>query len=1079
MSRFGLSALGAALATVLAAALLCAPAQAAGLSISSPVSNRFFAHAPVTVTVRTPPSARSVRARVDGRGVSRSFRRVRPGLWRGRIGARQLRAGANHLTVSAGAGGRRYYDGARFYVGDRRHGFLTLAGPSQRSGSLVARVQAKREPDILRATLNGKRLRWPLQRWGTKNLRLRLGADDGLHFGVNRLQVFAARHDGAFDVERRTIRVPRDRPLVGAGRDRRVIAGGRVRLSGASSRSAVGSRARLSYRWRIVRKPRGSKGKLRRAGSPRPLLKADRPGVYRVRLTVTETGTTVTGRRVSRSSSDVVAVSSVADLPPVGLPLETIDFNGEHSEETVDTGIRLGSKVYWMGMPKGNSVQALILERETLEVLYSASYPGSQKDAETLEGKVKKFGSKALVAISNPAILPNSSIDSKFLPIVKSLGVTSAQERSISLGRAGWSVVGVPGSKTGAYFGAGENYDPNGVGDVRGNLQGYLEEGNLRSYGFNFVPSSRVLFETAAAGAASLHNTIKIGSAEYPSEALASCGSGGFQVEVVRAETLAPVPGGEGTFTTNGCGSSSDEAGVKKAASFLASFNLAGGLMVEGPKLFFVQSIGSPYDSSTGSAWNELANQLERLGATGSVFGEARESYALVGAIGVEGLPLTEASQSLTGKVANLGGVLEPNRSNSYMPMLSSPGGAEPYRLNAIAYQPPTVWPDSETAEQKAALEYAAEYLKLEKPASGSACYVPAHPDVRSEYCNLQYRNEWKTMGREIAGAPFQAGRGFKEPAWKALREELPTEFDNVQGVWNLVDTLQGAFGPSSSSALVNLKKIALEIEESTAPPAHSEVAGWWLELAANLLSTASYYSFGVEDEIVQKTTGTLSGALFIAAQMIFGPQGAPAAETFKLETADFALELGETYLDASKGLGLIGEILVSDYGKLTAVKQAGLLGINEKTLAKLDGVLGPGSRAWSYQKILPTSYEAISLKGGQQHNNPLPESATEFVCSYYVGGKGVEAEYKPFPKAPKYAQLRIKNPTDSLGLMVIKGSELPSGSSKEEPRMAGKKLLEPIFKTESEGGLGQYQPWFWRSAFGTPSGSERSVECG
>ncbi len=35
-------------------------------------------------------------------------------------------------------------------------------------------------------------------------------------------------------------------------------------------------------------------------------------------------------------------------------------------------------------------MQALILERGTLEVLYSASYVGTQKDAETLEGEVKK-----------------------------------------------------------------------------------------------------------------------------------------------------------------------------------------------------------------------------------------------------------------------------------------------------------------------------------------------------------------------------------------------------------------------------------------------------------------------------------------------------------------------------------------------------------------------------------------------------------------------------------------------------------------------------------------------------------------
>lgn len=1066
------------LAAAVAALLFCAPAaQAARLRIVKPAPNRFFAHAPVRVEVRAPRAAGSLRARIDGRAVSSSFRRVRPGLWRASLGAGRLRPGADHLVVSAGVGGQRDYDGSRFYLGKRRRAFLSLAGPSRGAGGVVARVEAKGEPDILRATLNGRRLRWPLQPWALSSLPLRLGADDGLHFGVNRLRVFAARRNGTFDVERRTVRVPRDRPLPGAGRDRRVGAGGRVRLDGTSSRAALGARASLGYRWRIVRRPRGSRGMLLGAGSARPLLKADRPGVYRVRMTVTETGRTAAGQRLSRSASDTVTLRAVANVPPIGMPIETIDFNGGNTEETADAGIRLGSRVYWMGMPKGNSIQALILERETLEVLYAATYPGTQANAETLEGEVKKYGSKGLVVISNPDIVPNSGVNSAFLPIVESLGIDKEQAETLKLGRAGWSVIGVPGSKTGAYFGAGESFDGNGPGDVRGNLSGYLEEGNLRSYGFNFVPASRVLFETSAPGAAAGRNTIKIGSAAYPSEALASCGEGGFQAEVVLAETLVPVAGG--TFTTNGCGAAGDTEGVKKASSFAAAIGLAGGLMVEGPKLLFVQSIGSPYDSSTGSAWSELATQLERLGATGSVVGEAREGYALVGGLGVEGLPLTEASQSLTGREASLAGVLEPNRANSFMPMLSSPGGAEPYRLNAIAYQPPTAWPESQSTEQKAALEYAAEYLKLEKPSAESACYVPARPDVRSEYCNLQYRNEWKTMSGEIADAPFQAGHGFTEPTWKPLREELSTEFADVQGVWNLVSTLQGAFNSSSNSALVNLKKVALEVEESTAPPAHSEVAGWWLELGANLLSIASYYSFGVEGEVVQKTTGTLSGALFIAAQLIFGPQGAPAAETFKLETADFATELAETYLDASKGLGLVGELLVSDYGKLTAVKKSGLLGISEKTLGKLERVLGPGSRSWSYQKLLPTSYEAIALQAGALHDNPLPENASEYECTYYVGGRGIESEYRPFPKAPKYAQLRAKSPTDSLGLMVLGGSSLPGSSAKEEPQMPPNKLLTPIFKPESEGGLGLYAPWFWRSAFGYPSSQVKAVNCG
>lgn len=290
---------------------------------------------------------------------------------------------------------------------------------------------------------------------------------------------------------------------------------------------------------------------------------------------------------------------------------------------------------------------------------------------------------------------------------------------------------------------------------------------------------------------------------------------------------------------------------------------------------------------------------------------------------------------------------------------------------------------------------------------------------------------------------------------------------------------LQGAFGASGVSAEVNLKTIALEIEEDIAPPARSEAAGWWLELLANLASTASYYSFGVDGEIVQKATGTLSGALFIAAQMVFGPQGAPEAETFKIQTDDFAVELAERYLDASTGLGLTGELMVSDYGKLEAISRSGLLGINKRAVGKLTQVLGPGSKQWSYQRLLPTAFEAIGLKPGEQLNNPLPATAGEYTCEYYVGGRGLEEKYKPF-HAPASAQLRTSEPSEALGLLIIKGSSLPVGGVKEEPRSPKKELLETLFKSEAEvkGGLGLHAPWFWRSAFGYPSTGMQNVQC-
>jgi hypothetical protein len=1072
-------------ATALLAALLLAPAAgAAGLRIVSPHNDRFFARGPVSVEVRAPDSAHSVTAKLEGKQVKAALKKVKPGLWRGKLAAGLLRKGANHLVVSAATAGSRRYDAIRFSVGKRQRKYLTVGVPKGGRSARVVRVRiGGARPSRIGATLNGKRLRWPFFLWSGRDLSLRLGADDGLRFGSNRLKVFAARSDGTFDVERRTLFVPRSSPLVGAGRDRRTVAGARLRLDGRSTRAALGPRARLHYRWRIVRKPAGSKAKLLRASSPRPLLKTDKPGRYRVRLTATESGVGATGKPFARRAPDVITIGAGANVPPIGMPIETMVFNGGSSEETVDTAIRVGSKTYWMGMPKGNQVQAVILDRETLEVKFHASYVGTQRNAEELEAQIKKYGSTALVAISNPDVLPESGVSLAFVPIVKSLGVPI---ELIQLGHSGWSVVGVPGSKGGGYLGAGQSYNPDGVADLRGSLSGYLQEGIGASTGFAYVPASRLDFDTKAGGV-ELRNTIKIGSAEYDSGPLPACAeagkqpAGGFQVEVVTSESLRPT--GARTFTTNGCGGPADEASLKDMASFIGSIKIPGEFTNEGPKLVFVQSIGSAYDS-VGDAWNELATELAAVGATASVFAEARESYALVGNLGAGGLGPKEASQSLSGKPARITGVLEPTRLNLFVPMLSSPAGEPGWQLSAIAFQPHEAWPFSQSKEGRLALQYAAEVLELEPPTPGVSCYLPERPDVRSEYCDATYESSWAGFASTVEGKGWVSKHGFSKETWREVKTELAGEFRKVQDVWTLTGLLKESFNAGTTSAQARLKQIALEIEEAIKPPPHSETAGWWLELVANVASIVSYYNFGIEGEIVQKATGTLSGGLFIAAQMIFGPEGTPTAEEFKLKSDEIAVQLAETYLASIKGLDLTAELLVSDYGKLTAASEQGLLGISTKDLGKMETMIGPGSQQWSWENLLPVAYEAVALEKGETNNNPLPANASEFVCGYYEGGAPTPETYKPFPKAPKEAQLHSSGPSPALGVLVLKGSKLPEHDGKKvsprtPPEGLLKRLFEPVTENEKTTGMGLEAPWFWRTTFGYPGKETRVVnEC-
>jgi hypothetical protein len=956
--------------------------------------------------------------------------------------------------------------------------FLTLTKAPSKSGLPILHVKSKTRAKLMRAKLNGKRLRWPLTASIKRKQLLRLAADDGLRFGRNDLTVYAAGRDGTYDVEKRTINVPRTRPLVGAGADRRDDVNARIRLDGRHSRAARRG-ATLRYRWRIVGRPSGSKARLRRVHSARPVLRPDVAGTYRVKLIATE----VSGSGgPPQSSSDVATITAGESTPPIGTPVETMVFNGIVNEQEANTGIRVGEKTYWMEAPKGNNIQAVIVNRVTLKVAWSGSFPGSKADAETLETAIKNNGgSENVVIVSNPEIFENSNVNAAFVPIVESLGVPGT---TLDTGRAGWSAVGVPGSKAGGYLGTGSNLNPEGEADVAGAMSGYLQVESNGSYAF--TPAGRVPFETSVEPEteAKLRNTIAVGTAKYQSAPLEPCGAGGFQVEVLLDETLASA--GNRTFTTNGCGSTADGAGQTAMASFLSGITGAGSGPTSGPKLVAVQSIGTPYDAAPGT-WGGIAAQLTRLGATGSVFAEASGSYALIGSAGVEGMPLVEASSQLTGKPALETGIFSQNHAYGYLPQVFEPSDSQALKIGAIAYQPATAWPASSTPGEHDALAYIAEHLKLDEPTKSSACFVPqpGHEweDLRAEYCNTLYKNKWPAWATDLRGEPFPAGHGFTKAEWKSVVEELAGqgthgEFESVNTLWALIGEYKNMLTETSSGNLLRLKVVTEKVERSIAPPPQSEAAGWWLELLGNITSIVSYYDFGIEGDVVERSTGTLSGLLFIAGQTLYGKEGLPAFENFNIEASKVAEAFAKRYEAASGQLGRIGEILVSDPAKLAAVTENPEYAINEEAIGKTKEALTAGASEWAYQSLLPIVYEAIGLEEGEKQNNPLPTEANKYSCEW---GEPDDAsgKYKPFGTAPASADVTTKLPQPTLGVLVGIGSKLPvQGDAEQTPRTPTEELMEALWKPQQEGGLALYKPWFFHAAFEYPSAATKTVLC-
>lgn len=561
------------------------------------------------------------RGTLDRKQIDRRFKRTGPGTWTARLGAKQVVAGTNRLVVSIGVGrGRRHYASTRFVVGRRDRSLLTVSGPAPGSAAADARVRAAGRPRRLSAKLNGKRLRWPLGLVPASRELLPLGSDDGLHFGVNHLRVLAVGKGDRYDVETRKVLVPRNRPLAGAGADRKVAAGQTVKLDGRGSRPVRGGGAGLSYRWRVVSRPSGSRAALLDANSPRPSLRTDEPGHYKVRLQVTEPGA---AGQAAASSSDLLTATSIEGVPPVGMPIETMVPNGKQNENA-DSGIRLGEETFWLGGPEGNVAQAVVVDRETLKVLYHASYK-TEAEAGALSAELNKISSKPLVIISVPNLEGKTPKNSFLATDTLSMGLELFPPLQF---RSGWSAIGIWGTKEGGTLGAGANPNIENGAEYAGDISGYLQRS--KDAGFVFVPGERVAFETDGAGTAANANKMIIGNAEYPSLPLSAWAVGGFQLQEVAAETLAP--GEEGTFVTNGCGATSEGSEQTAMAEVLKGLTEEQGSGAgAGPHLVLIQSIGNPYGAGGGAAWNKIAGEIEALGGTAPVFAAARSSYAFVG----------------------------------------------------------------------------------------------------------------------------------------------------------------------------------------------------------------------------------------------------------------------------------------------------------------------------------------------------------------------------------------------------------------------------------------------------------------
>ncbi len=271
----------------------------------------------VNVVVETPRSVSFFRLRVDGKSVTGSMRRIGAGRYAGRVTLSGSLGITNITAEVTSPSGRRGFAARRLILARRRAGYVRLAVPRRASGRLRARLRTGRAMDTVSVRLNGRDVTAAFIGPGGLLGSVALTARDGLRFGRNVLVAEAATAAGAYDRQAAVVDVLRDRPLADAGRDVRARVRGVVRLSGRRSIGML--RGRLAYRWAVADRPWGSKAGLGRAASPTATFVPDRPGRYRLRLTVrqlTRAGRTIgraAARRRERGGRDAVESSRHPD----------------------------------------------------------------------------------------------------------------------------------------------------------------------------------------------------------------------------------------------------------------------------------------------------------------------------------------------------------------------------------------------------------------------------------------------------------------------------------------------------------------------------------------------------------------------------------------------------------------------------------------------------------------------------------------------------------------------------------------------------------------------------------------------
>lgn len=931
-------------------------------SIATPAHRGLVKSPTADVRVRTSPDVKHFQAYLDNKPVTRRFGPARDGVRTARL---PVARGEHTVYVRARSDDRTDFDRARFTAARRKPGAVAVT-----TGGEGPKMKLPEDASHVDARLNGE----PVQD-GAEESRDGLDADDGVRQGQNRLSVTAATPDGSYDTQTKTFSVPRDRPVAGAGRPADGQAGRPLALDATSSKPTATAK-KLDYSWRVVKAPRGAKPKLEKAESARPRLRPDRNGRYTMELRVKERG----GKKSAR---DTVQAFVAPKIDPIGWRLETIPAGGK--------GIQLNGKVPSVGGSSasgGNWVQFVVLDGKTLEVKVARGY--NTGDAAALKQAVNTGvpqGHLAILTGAGNRVNLSGSQASVLRAAWKRFGGTLQNFGNVNQGFASgqWSIVGKPGLPEGAAdqsfnLAAGETQVPPQQRQGRGGMSGLLEADRHNFY--TFVYDQFVPIDTVVPNTPDNKSQIRVGSQTYTSDSVSGAG---FHLLALDAGTLEKVF--EGTFQTED-GNGSPKDGVGQLAERLRAF-----ANKQAQVLVVLQSIGSPRPRE--NTWPKtLAPAVAGIGGVQDVFNnlDGKGDYALIGGGGLTGRYGVEQSQPMSGKPGRIAGLLSRNAQGQLRGTYVDSSGGLDLGVVSLAYGAPKPFPAWANADQQRAYVRVSELLKLKDP-----------EDVRVNYW-YDTSVDWDGKREDLSKIKLPDVNNGSEPPvdesdLDAVKSTLDKEFSSVDQIRTWIGHLQTIYTRSQTANQINVadesQRILSSLKASSGPSVATEIVG----AISETLFVASYF---VEPEAAP-AIGAVAGAVGIAAELPTDvDKGDPVSAQLQVRAGDLGHELENRYLAASSGLDRLGDILVSDYGKLTVAgdKVQNVWAFDPTSDNDTGDSLRRGTRRTIYQALFPIAFHNDTLNPTDL--NPNPKVANHYECT-------AQRSFKPYGSEPSGGQEYIQ----------------------------------------------------------------------